>query len=68
MQIMFRTYRQYLQHITTAIGLYVDFKEIIANTGPASLHYNEIVRSAYLVGRHKDIFPTSYQVSHVIVY
>ena len=29
MQIIFRTYRQYRQHIT-AIELYIDFEEIIA--------------------------------------
>ena len=42
MQIMFRTYRQYQQHIT-AIELYVDFEEIIAETGPANLHHNETI-------------------------
>ena len=40
MQIMFMTYRQYLQDIT-AIKLYVDLKEIIAETGRAGLHNNE---------------------------
>ena len=60
-------YRQYLQHIT-AIELYVDFEEIVAKAGRASLHHNETVRSAYLSERHEDTIPSSYQVNHVIVY
>ena len=66
MQIMFRTYRQYLQHITV-IELYVDFKEIVTKTGRASLHLNKNVQSVYLARRHEDTVPSSYQVSHVIV-
>ena len=46
MQIMFRTYRQYLQYIT-AIELYVDFEEVVAEAGGAILHHNENVQSAY---------------------
>ena len=56
MQIMFRMYRQYLQHIT-AIELYVDFEEIVAEVGEASLHYNENVQSAYPAGDVKTVSP-----------
>ena len=67
MQIMFRTYRQYLQHIT-AIELYVDFKEIVAKASQASLHNNENVQSAYPTGRHEDTVSDLYQVSYAIVH
>ena len=67
MQIMFRTYKQYLQHIT-AIELYVDFKEIVVEAGQASLHHNENVRSAYPTRRHEDNVTDLYKVNHVIVY
>ena len=42
MQIIFRTYRHYLQHIT-ATELYVDLKEIVAEVGRADLHHNETI-------------------------
>ena len=49
---MFRMYGQYLQHITT-IELYVDFEEMVAEVGRASLHHNKTIQSHI-----------PYQVSH----
>ena len=47
MQIIFRMYRQYQQHIT-AIELYINFEEIVAEVGPARQH-DDTISSSYLV-------------------